>query len=145
MAYTTYSFADVSMVISHPAVGQYVATGEGIGSITTTMTTDKSSHDVAADGSVMVSKIVGNNGTHTISVQQTSGLNKWLLKLYNYLMQAPTSEWAQIKITIRSPAMQDLIRSTGVSFQKLPDRPYQAQGQQVTWTLMAAEIDQSVA
>lgn len=145
MSYTTYSFADVSMVISHPSVGQYVATGNGLGSIATSMTTDRSSHDVAADGSIMVSKIMGRNGTHAISVQQTSDLNKWLLKLYNYLEQAPTNQWAQIKITIRSPAMEDLIRSTGVSFQKLPDRPYQSQGQQVTWNLMAADVDMTVS
>ncbi|MBY0054133.1 DUF3277 family protein [Brevibacillus sp. LEMMJ03] len=145
MAYTTYSFEDVSLVISHPSVGQYVATGKGLGSITTTMTTERTVHDVSADGSVMVSKIVGRNGSHTISVQQTSDLNKWLTKLYNYLEQAPASEWARISLTIRSPYMQDLIRSTGVSFQKLPDKPYQAQGQQVSWVLMAADVDQTVA
>lgn len=145
MSTTTYSFGDVSMVIAHPSVGQYVATGVGIGSITTTMTTDRTTHDVAADGSVMVSKIKGRNGSHTIAVQQTSDLHKWLLKLYNYLEQAPTSEWIGISVTVRAPSMQDLIRSTGVSFQKLPDRPYQAQGQQVSWVLMAADIDQTVA
>lgn len=145
MATTTYSFADVSMVISHPAVGQYVASGVGLGSITVSMTTDRSAHDVAADGSVMVSKIMGRNGTLTVSAQQTSDLHKWLLKLYNYLEQAPANEWAGISITVRARSMQDLIRSTGVSFQKLPDRPYQAQGQQVSWVLMAADVDQSVA
>lgn len=143
--YTTYSFADVIMTISHPAIGQYVATGAGLGSITTTMTTDRTAHDISADGSVMVSKIKGRNGTHAISVQQTSDLNKWLLKLYNYLETAPTNQWAGITIVIRSPQMQDLITSTGVSFQKLPDRPYQTQGQQVTWNLMAADIQQDVA
>ena len=145
MAHTTYSFADVSMVISHPSVGQFVATGAGLGSISTSMSTDRTAHDVSADGSVMVSKILGRNGSHTISVQQTSDLNKWLLKLYNYLEKAPTSEWADTKITVRAPTMKDLIRSTGVSFQKLPDKPFQAQGQQVSWVLMAADIDQTVA
>ncbi|MBG9773567.1 phage protein [Brevibacillus laterosporus] len=143
--YTTYSFEDVSMVISHPSVGQYVATGSGLGSISTAMATERTTHDVAADGTVMVSKIKGRNGSHTISVQQTSDLNKWLLKLYNYLEQAPASEWAGIKITVRASTMQELIRSTGVSFQKLPDKPYQAQGQQVPWVLMASDIDQTVA
>ncbi|MCM3141659.1 phage protein [Brevibacillus sp. MER 51] len=145
MSYTTYSFADVAAVIAHPAVGQFVATGAGLGSISTTMATDRSAHDVAADGTVMVSKIKGRNGSITISAQQTSDLNKWLLKLYNYLEQAPTSEWVRTTITIRASLMQDLIRATGVSFQKLPDKPYQAQGQQVSWVLMAADIDQTVA
>lgn len=140
--YTTYSFDDVTMTISHPNFGQFVARGAGIGSITTTMTTDRTVHDVSADGQVMVSKIRGRNGTHAIAVQQTSELNKWLLKLYNYLEQAAAQHWAGITIIIRSPAMKELITSTGVSFQKLPDKPYQAQGQQVTWQLMAADIQQ---
>lgn len=145
MSHTTYSFADLACVLAHAAVGQYVATGEGTGSISVSMTTDRSAHDVAADGRVMVSKINGRNGSVTISVQQTSALNKWLLKLYSYLEQAPASEWAGINITLRSSTMQDLIRATGVSFQKLPDKPFQAQGQQVSWVFMAADIDQSVA
>jgi len=142
LANSTYSFSDVAMVISHPAVGQYVASGVGLGSITTTMTTDRTTHDVSADGSVMVSKIKGRNGSHAIAVQQTSELNRWLLRLYNYLESAPTNQWAKITIIIRAPEMGDLITSTGVSFQKLPDRPYQAQGQQVTWNLLAADVQQ---
>ncbi|KPV60717.1 hypothetical protein QJ48_04090 [Paenibacillus sp. A3] len=142
MPHSTYSFSDVTMVISHPAVGQFVATGAGLGSITTIMTTDRTTHDVSADGSVMVSKIKARNGSHSISVQQTSDLNKWLLKTYNYLETAPTNQWAGMTLLIRSPQMQDLITSTGVSFQKLPDKPYQAQAQQITWNLMAADIQQ---
>lgn len=142
--YTTYSFESVVATISHPDVGQYVATGQGLGSITTSMTTDRTTHDVAADGSVMVSKVKGRNGSHAIAIQQTSDFNKWLLKLYNHLETVPASKWAQISIVVRSTEMHDMITSTGVSFQKLPDRPYQAQGQQVTWQLMAADIQQDI-
>jgi hypothetical protein len=139
-----YSFADVSITISHPAIGQYVATGEGTGSITTTMATERTTHDTSADGSVMVSKIKGRSGSHALAVQQTSALNQWLLKLYNYLETAAASQWAGISIVQRAPSMGDLITSNGVSFQKLPDKPYQSQGQQVTWNLMAADIQQDV-
>lgn len=142
MSTSTYSFADVTMTISHPAIGQYVASGAGIGSITTTMATDRTTHDVSADGSIMVSKIKGRNGSHAVSVQQTSDLNKWLLRLYNYLENAAANEWARTTIVMRAPRMGEMITSTGVSFQKLPDKPYQAQGQQVTWNLMAADIQQ---
>lgn len=145
MATSTYSFEDVTMTISHPAIGQYVATGAGIGSISTTMATERTTHETAADGSVMVSKIKGRSGSHAVAVQQTSYLNRWLVKLYNYLETASADQWAEIAIVIRSPILQDLITSTGVSFQKLPDRPYQAQGQQVTWQLMAADIQQDIA
>lgn len=143
MATTTYSFADVALIISHPAVGQYVAQGVGLGTVTTTMSTDRTSHDVAADGSVMVSKVEGNNGTQSIQVQQTSDFNSWLLNLYNYLLTAPASEWASISTTIRSPSMGDLVYATGVSFQQRAELSYQAQGQQRTWNLMAADIHET--
>ena len=142
MSYTVYSFDDVTMTISHPQIGQYVVRGAGIGSITTTMATDRTAHDISADGQVMVSKIRGRNGSHAIAVQQVSTLHKWLLKLYNYLEQATASHWANITIVIQANSMGETITSTGVSFQKLPDKPYQAQGQQVTWQLMAADIQQ---
>lgn len=144
MAYTTYSFESVVMTISHPDIGQYVASGQGIGSITTNMTTDRSTHDVSADGSIMVSKVKGRNGSHAIAIQQTSDLNKWLVKLYNYLETANSSKWAGIHIVIRSTDMHDMLTSTGVSFQKLPDRPYQAQGQQVTWQLLSADVQYDI-
>lgn len=139
---SSYSFTDITMVISHPAVGQYVATGEGIGSVNVAMSNDRSAHDVAADGSTMVSKIRARNGTVTISAQQTSSLHKWLVKWYNYLEFAPTDQWAETSVTIRAPRMGESIVATFVSPQKLPDRPYQAQGQQLTWGLMAADIQQ---
>lgn len=143
MTTTTYSFADVAFVISHPAVGRYVANGSGIGSATVTPSTDKTAHDVAADGSVMVSKVPGNNGTIAVQVQQTSGFNKWLLSLYNYLLTAPTSDWAKIAVTIRSPSMGDLVNATGVSFQNRSELSLQAQGQHRTWNLMAANISET--
>ena len=142
---STYSFADVSLIVSNPYFGQYIATGTGLGQITVTMTTERSAHDMAADGSVMVSKIKGRNGTIALQVQQTSDFQKWLLRLYNYLEQAATNTWASTTIIVRSPAMQDLHTATGVSFGKLPDRPYQAQGQKVSWSLMAADIQQDIA
>lgn len=142
---SVYSFADVTMVISQPNLGQYVATGQGIGSVSVAMTTDKSAHDVAGDGSIMVSKILGNNGNITLVAQQTSELNSWLTWWYNYLLAAPTSEWATTKIIIRSSNLQQMKTATGVSPQKLADTPYQAQGQQITWVLMAADIQQNGA
>lgn len=139
---STFSFADITMTISHASVGQRVVSGEGIGNINTTMATERTTHETSADGSVMISKIKGRSGSHSLAVQQTSDLNNWLLKLYNYLETAPANEWAGISIILRSPNLRDLITSNGVSFQKLPDKPYQAQGQQITWNFMAADIQQ---
>ena len=140
--YNTYSFEDVTCSFEHPGVGAASSTGAGIGSISIAMANDKTAHDVAADGVVMISKIAGKNGTVAVTVQQTSQLQKYLLKWYNYVDNAPVSEWAGMTITIKSNNLGDSSVCVGVSPQKLADRPYQAQGQQVTWNLMCAEITQ---
>lgn len=140
MGFSTYSFLDLAGVIAHPSVGIYTFTGEGTGNISVSMATERTVHDVAADGSVMISKVAGNNGSITISAQQTSPLHKWLLNLYNYVVQAGTDEWAQTSIAMRNTSDGTSHVAAGVSFGKLPDKPYQAQGQQVSWTLMCADI-----
>lgn len=140
MEVTTYSFTDLAGSISHPTFGAYLFDGTGIGSVTISKATDRTAHDVAADGSVMVSKIAGNNGTLTIECQQTSAIHKWLLAWFNALWQLPTSEWASTSITLRNSATGTRHIISGVSPQKEPDTPYQSQGQRVTWNLMCAEI-----
>lgn len=147
MSFNVYSFGDVTATIMHPSKGQFLIDGSGTdgtgtGSITIAMTNDRSAHDLAADGTVMISKIRAGNGTITINAQQTSPLHRWLLGLSNYLDGAGTEEWAGIIINIRASAMKETTIATGVSFQKLPDKPYQQQGQQVAWVLMAADIQQ---
>lgn len=141
--FNTYSFEDVTCSFNHPSVGAASSTGAGLGSITTSMAGDKTAHDVAADGTVMISKLAGSNGTVAIALQQTSELHKYLLQWYNYIITAAVSEWALMNITIKSANLGDVTVCTGVSPQKLADRPYQAQGQHVTWNLMSAEITQS--
>lgn len=140
MEVTTYSFTDLAGSISHPTFGAYLFDGTGIGSVTISKATDRTAHDVAADGSVMVSKIAGNNGTVTIECQQTSAIHKWLLAWFNVLWQLPTSEWASTSLTLRNSATGTRHIISGVSPQKEPDTPYQSQGQRVSWTLMCAEI-----
>jgi len=145
MSTTTYSFLDLSGSIAHPTIGTYLFAGEGVGEVNITMATEKTAHDVAADGSVMVSKIAGNNGSITIHAQQTSELHKWLLDWYNDLMSADTSEWAQTGATLRNVSDGTSHVCTGISPQKIPDKAYQPQGQKVTWVLMAADIQSQTA
>lgn len=141
MSTTTYSFQDLNASLSHPSVGQISMNGEGVGSITISMANDVSAHDLSADGSVMVSKIRSKNGTIAISVQQSSPINTWLNKLYNYCEVASSREWARTTLILRHLTLGEGTTCTGVSFQKRADKPYQAQGQQVTWNLMAANIE----
>lgn len=142
MATTTYSFDDVECTFTHPGMGLYLVSGKGIGSISVTMSTEKTTHDVAADGSVMVSKIPGDNATIDIEIQQTSEFHKWLTNYYNFVKLAPASFWAQGVIIIRDRIGGSLITATGVSPAKKADKSYQAQGQRLTWNFMAADCQE---
>lgn len=137
---STYSFTDCNATISHPSYGSYTIQGEGIGDLTITKTTDRSVHDVAADGAIMVSKIAGNNGSVNINAQQTSSLHRFLQGLFNYCWSADTSEWAQMSMTIEAPKMGKTYYCTGGAFVKEPDEPFQSQGQRVMWGILFADI-----
>jgi hypothetical protein len=141
---TTYSFQDISCVISHPAMGQHVVTGSGAKTIAISRSNDMSSHDLAADGSVMVSKLASPNGVITVTAQQTSDLHNYLVKLANYVKTAPSDEFASTTIVIRSASMKRQHNCNGVSIQKQPDQTYEASGGTIAWSLMAAGITDEV-
>ena len=141
MEKSVYSFDDVSLVISHPNVGKFTITGKGVGSVSIARSNDMTQHDVAADGSVMISKIVTKNGTIAIALQQTSSAHKWLKKWLAYLTTAPTSQWAETSAVLKLPSIGETINMSGISPQKRADAAYQQAGQQATWNLMAAKIE----
>lgn len=138
----TYSFLEITGVISHPELGVYTLTGEGTGSVTITQSGEKTTHEIGADGATFILRVPGDNGTIAISIQQTSNLHKWLLKWYNYLRMPDTksSEWARTKVTIRSLSDGINYQANGVSPQNLPAIDYQVQGQKVVWILMCGDI-----
>ncbi len=140
---STYSFQHVDVVISHPSFGQRIINGQGTDTITVAMATERTVHDVAADGSIMPSKVLGRNGTVTINLQQTSEAHKWLRSWYNWLESADPSQWAGTAITIRSSVLGIDVVASGVSPQKLPDLPLQGQGQKISWNFMATDIQQN--
>lgn len=137
---STYSFTDLVGSIHSGLLEDYIFTGEGAGSITVTKSTERTVHDVAAYGSVMVSKIAGNNGQVTIEVQQTSPLHKWLQQWFDAVWSSKTSDWAATSMLLKNRVTGTSHVCKGVSPLKEADLPYQAQGQRVTWTLMAADI-----
>ena len=124
----------------HPDLGAYIFTGQGTGQVTVTMDTERTAHNVAADGTVMVSKIAGHNGKIQIQCQQTSNVHKWLLAAENALYIADTDAWAEMSASLRNASDGTSHIITGMSFGKVPDKVYQAEGQMVTWTLWAANI-----
>ena len=137
---TTYSFSDVVGSIHCGLMEDYIFTGKGVGSITISKSTERTVHEIAADGSVMVSKVPGNNGTVIIEVQQSSPLNEWLYAWFQKLWNSPTSKWASTTILIRNGHLRRTHVCVGVSPSKESNSTYQAQGNRVTWNLMCADI-----
>lgn len=145
---TTYSFKDLVGVLNNPLLAtplQLVGGGIGLGTLTIRMITQRTEHEVGTDGVVMPSYIAGSNAELTIEIQQTSFLHHALLGLYNTLRTAAdsgsVSAWASTTISLRTILDGAGHYLTGVSFQKIPDKPYAAKGQNVTWILMAAHAE----
>lgn len=137
----TYSFESTSVVIEHPDIGSYSAYGTGIGDVSVSMEGNITSHDVAADLAVVVSKHARKNGSVNFNILQSSDFNTFMSKLYNYLVAAAPSKFAQAKISIYNSTTGRRYICTGCSPQKLPDDSYQAQGQNRQWVWMAANIE----
>ena len=142
----TYSFRDLVGVLTNPLLPApfTIAGGNiGIGQIVIRMLTQRTEHDVAADGVVMPSYIPGANAEISIEMQQTSLLHHLLLDLYNILVTASdggdVSNWASTILNLRTILDGSGHLLSGVSFQKITDKPYAARGQKVTWVLMAAD------
>jgi hypothetical protein len=141
MAQQSYSFGDVYGAIGFSGVPLVVINGMGIGEITVEPANDNTMQEVAADGIVLTSKIKADNGTITITCFQTSPLHSALKKAHALLKAMNASAWNSGTITISSPSgLLDLVNATGVSFNRPATHPYQKQGQYVTWTFMAADI-----
>jgi hypothetical protein len=144
---TTYSFKDLVGALTNPIFGvSFPLTGGnlGFGQLTISMSTERTVQDVAADSTVMVSYAAGDNGTISLEVQQTSALHHQLLDLYNLAKSAADADdvlgWAATTISFRTLLDGSTHIAQGVSFSKIPDKPYAAHGAKITWQLMAADI-----
>jgi hypothetical protein len=142
---SSYAYKSIVGAFTDPDAGTFPFQGqEGVKHITIVNATDRTVHDTAADGTIMVSYVSGASGSCDIETQQNSSLHEFLVM------------WANIKFTqsengggasFASAAIrvQDLINGavhtlTGVSPLKIPDKNYAAAGGFVTWKLMAANV-----
>ena len=135
---SVYSFSDTAVTVQHPAVGQKVISGMGVGDIITAFANDSSAHTLSNDGRVITSKIKAPNGTLTINVIQNSDAFAWMKNLYNRLQTAGSEEWNGITVTIKSPSEFTICKAC--SFQKFPDVTRGQQAQMVSIVLLAEEI-----
>jgi len=146
---TTYSFRNLTGAITHSLAGIFTFSGDqGAGQIIIHMATEKSTHDVAADGAVQVSFVAGDNGTLTLECQQTSELHAFLLGWYNVCKAAAksgdASEWATGYMLLRDTLNDKSHVCKYISIQNIPDKTYAAQGGKITWTLMAGDIQNTI-
>jgi hypothetical protein len=142
---TTYSFKSVSGAFNDPLVGNFTFAGQiGTGRFTVSMAVERTAHDNAADGATMVSYLAGDQGAVDIEVQQVSPLHQFLLNWFNTLKsqadQGNPSDWAGATMTLRDTVNQTGHVLSGLSPSKIPDKPYAAQGQRLTWRIMAAHV-----
>jgi hypothetical protein len=152
MAYTTYSFKDLSGVFTHPLAGTLrigtIDESSGIGQITVHMSNDNTIHDIGVDGSVIIWPVAVFNGVVTIQCQQTSSVHKYFSHWFNLLKTAiintsnpDVSNWANGAMLLRNINNGNTHDIRGISPQIQPDKTYAAQGGTVTWSLMAGNID----
>lgn len=137
-----YGFENITASISHPSCGAMSTKNTGVGSIGISMLTERTTHDIAADGSIFLLKVEGNNGIISINLQQTSELHRWLLQLAGYVMMTSTDPavWGEINMSIQDDNMNTAFSCTGGSLIKIPDLNFGAQGQMVNWIIYFCDI-----
>lgn len=145
MASTTYALKSVVGSFTHPVAGTFTFAGQiGVGSIEIAMSTDRSVQDVAGDGAVMTSAVAGRNGSFTLSIQQTSELDQFLLAYFNILDTAfnldDVSQWTTAAVFVQDLVTGNQHILSGVSPTKPPNRPYGSRGAMLSWVLLASDI-----
>jgi hypothetical protein len=143
----TFSYKSVVGAFTDPDVGVYPFTGqEGVKHITLQNHTDRTVHDTAADGTIMVSYVSGASGSAEIETQQTSSLHQFLLNWANVKFtqceNGNASNFAAAALKVVDLINGSIHTLSGVSPLKVPDKPYGPSGGFVTWKLMAANVSQ---
>lgn len=139
----TYSFEDTSVTITHPNFGSYSIIGTGVGTVRIEFSNDVTTHDVAADLAVVVSKSVKKNSVITLSILQSSEANAWLTKFANYLETAETSQFALGTAVIKNTSTGEMWTCKGVTHQKKSGGSFSSTAEQKQWSLMCAVTEQS--
>jgi hypothetical protein len=144
---TTYSYKALVGSFTDPDVGIYLFQGqEGIKHLVIGNTVDRTVHDVAADGTVMISYVSGAPAYLDIECQQNSSLQEFLVDWANTkytegeLGDLTTYAAASIFFTDTISGATHIL--TGVAPLKIPDKSYGPTGGSVTWKLMAANAVQ---
>lgn len=165
MSFAVYSFKNVIGEIATKLSGNFALnsssnTSIGLGSITVSMANDLTIQDISVDGGIIIWPVATYNGSIALTMQQTSPLHSFLLQWCSDLKTALGSlgvvnsasgsytqtngalNWASTSIILNSVTSgMPLHILTGVSPQKVADKSYAAQGADVTWNLLAGNIE----
>lgn len=139
---TVYSFLDLSGSMSHPLLGSYIFTGQGVGSITTVFDHERDFNEIDVNGIVVVGYVPGDNGKIQIVCQISSNVHSWLGYLYtgikNKMKDKSYNEWARMNFYLRNVVTGNSFQARGVTFTGYPEESRAAQGSLVTWVLSFA-------
>ncbi|MEG6226458.1 DUF3277 family protein [Enterobacter hormaechei] len=140
---STYSFIDVTASMTGPTgvidLGYGSANSEE--GITVTMTENKNTMTIGADGEVMHSLHAGKSGTITVTLLKTSPVNKKLSLAYNAQSQS-SALWGNNVFVIRNSVSGDVSTARSCAFQKQPDFNNAKEGGTVAWVFDCGKIDQ---
>jgi hypothetical protein len=145
-----YSLLDLLGSFYHPLVGSFTFAGEiGVGSVSFEKSTVRTLLDVAGDGGIMTSALVGNQGICHVEIQQVSPLQgflqSWVNALYTHQRAGDVSTWAAATLRFSSIVDQSTHDCSGVSPTKEPTIVYGPQGAKLTWELLCADISSVTA
>ncbi len=136
---SVYSFKDLSGIISHPLTGSYSFTGGGIGQILITTNGDETEQEISTDGDILISRIPFSGGRLSIQCQQNSTLHSWLLSTYFEIKDEDSKQWARMAAILRNIQNNLQREFKGISFTKIPDESFLAEGSMINWVLSFAE------
>lgn len=141
-AYTTYSFLDLSGSIFHPKTGPFIFTGNGTGKLSIQPASERTLHEYASDGTVILVKTPDIGGKIVIQCQQVSTVNSWLLWAYSIITSplGDDKDWGRMVMLIRDVQHGTQYNIRGVSFVSIPETNFEAEGGPVVWTLMYAAM-----
>lgn len=138
----TYSFMDVHASLVGPtgtvSLGYGAATAEE--GITITMSGDKSTMMIGADGEGMHSLHADKSGQVTARYLKTAPTNAVLMAMYD-AQTLDASLHGQNLITITMPNVGDISVARNCAFKKKPDLRYAKDGDIVEWVWDAIKID----
>lgn len=142
-----YSFQDATLTLSQDGFADLSTAGQGIGEIVISYAADSfnDAGNIASDGVVVFSKIKQDNGTLSITCQQTSSLHKNLVKRFNALYYSEdTSIWASMNGIFKNKSTGEQKILKGVAFHKIPDNSNQRTVQNVTWEFDVANLSTNI-